>query len=84
VGWRGTREQYDHVVNALWDGRLAVDKTIGLQPERPWLYRVKHYLRVRVPEVASTLPSTTIVLGAFGTSSYMATVICTSPGIPPA
>lgn len=60
------REQYDHVVNALWDGRLAVDRTIGLQPERSWLYRVKHYLRVRAPEVASTLPSATIVLGAFG------------------
>ncbi len=60
------REQYDHVVNALWDGRLAVDKTVGLEPERSWLYRVKHYLRVRAPEVASSLPSTTIVLGAFG------------------
>jgi glycine/D-amino acid oxidase-like deaminating enzyme len=60
------REQYDHVVNALWDGRLAVDKTVGLQPERPWLYRVKHYLKVQASSVASTLPSTTIVLGAFG------------------
>ena len=60
------RERYDHVVNALWDGRLAVDKTAGLQPERLWLYRVKHYLRVQAPEVAPTLPSTTIVLGTFG------------------
>ena len=60
------RQSYDHVVNALWDGRLAVDQTLGLQPERSWLYRVKHYLRVRAPQVASTLPSTTIVLGAFG------------------
>ena len=41
-------------------------RPLGLQPERSWLYRVKHYLRVRAPEVASTLPSTTIVLGAFG------------------
>jgi hypothetical protein len=61
-----TRAQYDHVVNALWDGRLAVDKTAGLEPQRPWQYRVKHYLRLRAPEVASSLPSTTIVLGPFG------------------
>jgi hypothetical protein len=61
-----TRENYDHVVNALWDGRLAVDRTVGLHPERPWLYRVKHYLRMRAPGLASTLPSTTVVLGAFG------------------
>jgi FAD dependent oxidoreductase len=61
-----TRERYDHVVNALWDGRLAVDKTAGLAPERPWLYRVKHYLRLRAPGIASTIPPTTIVLGPFG------------------
>jgi glycine/D-amino acid oxidase-like deaminating enzyme len=61
-----SRERYDHVVNALWDGRLAVDKTVGLQYAQSWLYRVKHYLRVRAPDVASSLPSATIVLGAFG------------------
>jgi len=60
------RERYDHVVNTLWDGRLAIDKTAGLEPERPWLYRVKHYLRLRTLNTASTLPSTTIILGAFG------------------
>jgi hypothetical protein len=61
-----SRERYDHVVNALWDGRLAVDKTVGLQYAQSWLNRVKHYLRVRAPDVASSLPSATIVLGAFG------------------
>jgi len=61
-----TRERYDHVVNALWDGRLAVDKTVGLRPERSWLYRVKHYVRLQAPDMASNLPCTTIVLGAFG------------------
>jgi len=60
------RERYDHIVNTLWDGRLAIDKTAGVEPERPWLYRVKHYLRLRAPALASTVPSTTIVLGAFG------------------
>ena len=61
-GW----EHYDHVVNALWDGRLAVDRTAGVHPHRSWLYRVKHYLRLRAPRAASMVPSTTIVLGPFG------------------
>jgi hypothetical protein len=65
VGER-VRERYDHVVNTLWDGRLAVDRTAGYQPERPWLYRVKHYVRLRAPALASRVPSTTIVLGGFG------------------
>lgn len=66
AGSSRARERYDHVVNTLWDGRLAVDKTAGLEPERPWLHRVKHYLRLRAPGIASTIPPTTIVLGPFG------------------
>jgi hypothetical protein len=64
-GSRG-RERYDHVVNALWDGRLAVDKTFGVSPRASWLFRIKHYLRVRTAGSASGLPSATIILGAFG------------------
>src|SRR5262245_6184379 len=60
------RARYDHVVNTLWEGRLAVDQTAGLAPDRPWLYRIKHYLRMRAPGLAATIPSTTIVLGPFG------------------
>jgi len=63
-GFEG-REAYDHVVNALWDGRLAIDKTAGFEPPRPWLYRVKHYLRMKLRGNGS-LPTTTIVLGPFG------------------
>lgn len=58
------RGRYDHVVNALWDGRLKVDSTLGLAPERPWLFRLKYYLRLR--SSTTRLPSTTIVLGRFG------------------
>ena len=57
-------ENYDHVVNTLWHGRLAIDQSAGILPDRPWLYRVKYYLRLHVPGVE--IPSTTIVLGAFG------------------
>ncbi len=59
-------ERYDQVVNTLWDGRLAIDRTAGLEPDRQWMYRIKHYLRVRAPGVAASLPCTTMVLGAFG------------------
>ncbi len=57
-------ERYDQVVNALWDGRLAVDRTVGLEPPRPWMWRVKHYVRLRAP--GADVPCSTIVLGAFG------------------
>ena len=60
------REGYDHVVNALWDGRLAIDATLGIRPIRPWLFRTKYYLRSDSAASACALPSTTIVLGAFG------------------
>jgi len=60
------RARYDHVVNTLWDGRLAVDRTAGFEPTRPWLYRIKHFLRLSAPSLAATVPSATIVLGPFG------------------
>jgi len=60
------RASYDHVVNTLWDGRLAIDATIGIRPPRPWLFRIKHYLRLKRSSPAAFLPSATIVLGAFG------------------
>lgn len=59
-------ETYDHVINALWDGRLAIDATAGIRPERPWLWRVKHFMRVRAAARTADVPSTTVVLGPFG------------------
>ena len=56
-------ERYDHVVNALWSGRLAVDRTAGVAAERPWLYRMKYFVRLTP---GRALPSTTIMLGPFG------------------
>ena len=37
----GVVDDFKQVVNALWDGRLAVDETMGLRPHRPWLHRLK-------------------------------------------
>lgn len=56
-------DRYDHVVNALWDGRLAIDETAGVTAERPWLYRMKYFLRTHP---TAPLPSVTILLGPFG------------------
>jgi glycine/D-amino acid oxidase-like deaminating enzyme len=66
VGGDPGRETYDHVVNTLWEGRLAVDRSAGFEPERPWLYRLKYYVRMRAPRIARAVPSTTVVLGPFG------------------
>lgn len=63
---QAAQARYDHVVNTLWDGRLAIDQTAGIAPPRPWLYRVKHYLRVTSNTPTGHLPSATIILGAFG------------------
>ena len=59
------RESFSSVVNALWDGRLAIDAMRGVHPGRKWIHRFKHGIRFRLAETA-TLPSVTIVLGPFG------------------
>jgi hypothetical protein len=56
---------YDELVNALWQDRLRVDATAGVQPERPWLHR--HKLAIHVAGATGVLPaSTTIMLGEYG------------------
>ena len=52
-------------MNALWDGRLAIDAGRHLRPSRPWLYRLKYGIRLR-PRHSASLPSVTIVLGPYG------------------
>jgi glycine/D-amino acid oxidase-like deaminating enzyme len=60
------RHRFDHVINALWDGRLAVNETLGLRPGRPWLHRLKYGVSFYLPEHAKTPPSATFVSGPFG------------------
>jgi hypothetical protein len=57
---------YDHVVNALWEGRLAIDRSMGLEPTQSWMFRHKFGNRVSVPLTPADLPSVTMVLGPFG------------------
>ena len=65
---QGTEQStaFDHVVNSLWDGRLAVDRRIGLPTTRPVLYRFKYGIRLRADDGGEDVPSTTVVLGRFG------------------
>jgi hypothetical protein len=54
------------VVNCLWDGRLAIDREMGVCPQRPWVYRLKYRLLGRLPDRLRDLPSLTMMLGRFG------------------
>ncbi len=60
---RGDAGAFDHVVNALWDGRLALDARRGHHPRRAWLHRLKYGFRFFGPAVRR---SVTLVLGPFG------------------
>lgn len=58
------RRRFDHVVNASWTSRLALDSTVGLTPPAEWLFRLKFLVRLTGARV--TVPNTTICVGAFG------------------
>jgi hypothetical protein len=60
------RERFHHVVNALWDGRFAINEKRGLRPGRPWLHRLKYGISFRLPAGANLPPSATFVSGPFG------------------
>lgn len=60
------RERFDHAVNALWDGRLAINETAGMPTARAWIHRLKYGVSFRFPEGVRTPPSLTFILGPFG------------------
>ena len=63
----GTRRaRFDHAVNALWAGRLAIDETAGLRAGRPWLHRLKYGVGFSWPGSLPRPPSVTFVSGPFG------------------
>ncbi len=61
-----SRDRFDHVVNALWDGRLALNEALGFRTNRPWLHRLKYGVSFRLPTSVRPPPSATFVLGPFG------------------
>ncbi len=56
---------FDCVVNALWEGRLAVDRNLGLSPPASWTHRYRLSLFVRTDK-AIRIPSVVIATGPFG------------------
>src|SRR5690349_7423842 len=66
AGDRPAREPFDHVVNALWEGRFAINEKRGLRPDRPWMHRLKYGISFRLPAGTVKPPSATFVSGPFG------------------
>lgn len=60
------RCRYRHVVNCLWDGRIAIDQAMGLPPRYSPIYRLKHGLFIDLREPRPDLLSTTFVVGQYG------------------
>ncbi len=59
-------EIYDQVANTLWHGRLEIDATAGLAPERDWIFRYKVGGWLNRPVERDGIRSVTFVLGPFG------------------
>ena len=54
------------VVNCLWEERLRIDRSVGLEPEPGWLHRLKYRVIARLPAALRNGPSITMVLGPYG------------------
>ena len=61
--WRLRAHQ---VVNATWEGRRALDESLGLDGCGDRLMRLRYRLIARVPPALRRAPSVTMVLGPFG------------------
>jgi hypothetical protein len=60
----GEFAQFDTVVNALWEGRPAVDATLGITPPAPWSHRLRAAIYAKAR--ASAVPNATVCTGPFG------------------
>jgi glycine/D-amino acid oxidase-like deaminating enzyme len=58
-------EAFDIVVNCLWEGRLAVDRTAGLEPVPGWSHRYRLCLFGRTRQPVD-VPCAVVALGPFG------------------
>jgi hypothetical protein len=59
-------EDYTDVINATWNGLLEIDRTMGIEPLGTWSHRYKFGNKILVPLHSNDLPSTTMILGAYG------------------
>ena len=60
-----TEGPFDTVVNALWEGRLAIDATVGLPMPTDWSHRFRLSAFIRTSRNVD-VPSTVIATGPFG------------------
>lgn len=61
-----SRTEWDIVVNCSWTDRLRLDRQLGLEPDRQWLYRLKFRLTGHLSGAFERLRSSTFVLGPYG------------------
>ena len=67
TGIDGTfRLRSGQVINALWENRFKIDRTVGLEHPRGWLHRLKYRVIARLPQHMRSGPSTTLVVGPYG------------------
>jgi len=58
-------ERFDIVVNALWNGRLEIDKAAGVQPEPGWSHRYRLCVFAQTREVVD-IRSAVVAVGPYG------------------
>jgi glycine/D-amino acid oxidase-like deaminating enzyme len=56
----------EHVLNATWESRLALDRHFGIEIAPGWLHRLKYRVIARLPATMGDAPSVTMVLGRYG------------------
>jgi hypothetical protein len=58
---------YDCVLNCLWDDRIRVDHTAGINDSGPWYFRYKVTINIKQTEDrGNSIPSATGILGTYG------------------
>ena len=59
--------RYHCVANCLWDDRLRIDSTAGINDSDPWILRYKATITVTTPQTwRNNIPSATGILGSYG------------------
>jgi len=61
----GIHGPFDYIINALWQGRMAVDRTAGIEPAGKWSNRFRLSLFIRTKEPVD-VPSVIVATGPFG------------------
>lgn len=60
------KETYTDVINSTWEGRLEIDKHLGISPSSKWSFRYKFGNKILIPIDHKEIPSVTMVQGPFG------------------